>query len=259
MMKNKFFNLLVVVLFLGLFSCEEEYVKPVKISHQQQAIDSTLAKNADMEEFIKPYREKIDAEMKTVLSYSPKSMFKSDSPYNTAIGNMMADAVLEEANPLFKQRHNLAIDAVLLNYGGIRSGISKGEITVRTAYGIMPFENKVVVVELPYKAAQEMIKYLMKKRTAHPISGIQIKLNHNYSFKEAFINNEAIHLEDKKNKSFYIATSDYLLQGGDEMDFFANNTEVFHLDYKLRNLFIDYFKKKDEINPTQDNRFTVGN
>lgn len=258
-MKNKFFNLLVVVLFLGLFSCEEEYVKPVKISYQQQAIDSTLAKNTDMEEFIKPYREKIDAEMKTVLSYSPKSMFKSDSPYNTAIGNMMADAVLEEANPLFKQRHNLAIDAVLLNYGGIRSGISEGEITVRTAYDIMPFENKVVVVELPYEAAQEMIKYLMKKRTAHPISGMQIKLNHNYSFKEAFINNEAIQLEDKKNKSFYIATSDYLLQGGDEMDFFANNTEVFHLDYKLRNLFIDYFKKKDEINPTQDNRFTVGN
>ncbi|WP_188458556.1 5'-nucleotidase C-terminal domain-containing protein [Psychroflexus planctonicus] len=258
-MKNKFFNLLVVVLFLGLFSCEEEYVKPVKISYQQQAIDSTLAKNTDMEEFIKPYREKIDAEMKTVLSYSPKSMFKSDSPYNTAIGNMMADAVLEEANPLFKQRHNLAIDAVLLNYGGIRSGISEGEITVRTAYDIMPFENKVVVVELPYEAAQEMIKYLMKKRTAHPISGMQIQLNHNYSFKEAFINNEAIHPEDNKNKSFYIATSDYLLQGGDEMDFFTNNTEVFHLDYKLRNLFIDYFKKKDEINPTQDNRFTVGN
>lgn len=258
-MKFSYFKILLALVVFGLCSCEEEYVKPVKIVYQQQAIDSTLDKNAEMNDFIKPYQEKVDKEMKTVLSYSPNSMFKSDSKYNTAIGNMMADAVLEFGNPVFEEKHNLAIDAVLLNYGGIRSGISKGDITVRTAFDIMPFENEVIVVELPYDAVQEMIRYLMDKRTAHPIAGMQIKLNHNYSLAEAFINNEEIKLFDKKDKTFYIATTDYLLQGGDEMNFFAKNKNVYQLDYKFRNLLIDYFGKKEEVNATLDNRFTVGN
>ena len=257
-MKIKSFQFVLALLSIALFACEDEYIKPVKIVYQQQAIDSSLSLDEDLNNYIQPYREKIDAEMQTVLSYTPNSMFKTDSKYNTAIGNMMADAVLEEANPLFKQKHNLEIDAVLLNFGGIRSGISKGDITVKTAYDIMPFENEVIIVELPYEAVQEMIKYLIDKKTAHPIAGIQIKLNHNYSLESAFINGEEIKLYDKKDKSFYIATSDYLLQGGDNMDFFAKNKKVFQLDYKLRNLFIDYFEKKDEIDAKQDNRFTAG-
>jgi 5'-nucleotidase len=257
-MKISHFKILFTLLILGFTSCEQEYVKPVKITYQQQAVDSTLIPNTEMEDFIEPYTKKIDSEMKTVLTYASKSMFKSDSNYNTALGNLIADAVLEEANPLFKQKYNLNIDAVLLNYGGIRSGISKGEISVRTAYDIMPFENEIIIVELPYEAVQEMIAYLIDRKTAHPISGMQIKLNHDYSLAEASINNEEINLKDAKKKSFYIATTDYLLQGGDQMEFFAKNNKVYSLNYKFRNLLIDYFTKKDEIDASQDDRFTVG-
>ena len=36
---------------------------------------------------------------------------------------------------------NSNADFVLLNFGGIRSGLPSGEITIETAYKIMPFEN----------------------------------------------------------------------------------------------------------------------
>ena len=39
------------------------------------------------------------------------------------------------------------------------------------------------------------------------------------------------------------------------MDFFAKNDTVITMNYKLRNLFIDYFKKKDTIAPVRDERF----
>ena len=39
-------------------------------------------------------------------------------------------------------------DIVLLNNGGIRSIISKGPISEKTAFELMPFENSIVVVKL---------------------------------------------------------------------------------------------------------------
>lgn len=247
-----------ILVLLSILSCEEEYVKPIQINYHKQAIDSTLNSDNELNSFIAPYRDKISSEMQVVLSYAPADMYKSDSKYNTAIGNMMADAVMQEANLIFEKRHGLKIDAVLLNYGGIRSGISKGDITVRTAYDIMPFENEIVVVELSHKTLQEMLKYIIDRRTAHPIAGMTIRLNHDYSLNSAIVNGDEIKLNDTKEKSYYIATSDYLFQGGDGMNFFKDNKQVFGLDYKLRNILIDYFKKQELILSQQDTRFTVG-
>ena len=258
-MKTRFANLLIFIISFGIFSCEKEYVKPVKITYEQQDINSSLPANKEIEDFIAPYKKQIESEMETVLSYAPKSMFKTDGEYNTALGNLMADAVFEKAGPVFEQRHQLKLDAVLLNYGGIRSGISEGEISVRTAFDLMPFENQVVVVELPYDAAQDMIKYLINQKKAHPISGMSLKLNHDYSLLNAEINGAEIKLSDNKNESFFIATSDYLFQGGDNMEFFNKHKNAYFLDYKIRNLLIDYFDEKEEIVSSRDDRFTVAN
>jgi len=46
-----------------------------------------------------------------------------------------------------------------------------------------------------------------------------------------------------------------LQQGGDRMNFLAKTDTLIPMDYKLRNLFIDYFKKKDTIAPVRDLRF----
>ena len=57
------------------------------------------------------------------------------------------------------------------------------------------------------------------------------------------------------NKSYYVATNDYLISGGDGMDFFKASEEVIILDYKIRNALIDYFMKTDTISPVADDRF----
>ena len=40
----------------------------------------------------------------STLAYAVNTYSKNDGEYNTAIGNMMADAVYEESNALFKSR-----------------------------------------------------------------------------------------------------------------------------------------------------------
>jgi 2',3'-cyclic-nucleotide 2'-phosphodiesterase (5'-nucleotidase family) len=208
-------------------------------------VDSTILK------FIEPYKKNIDKDLFTTFAYSTYNLDKKDGELNTAIGNMMADAVLELSSPVFKLKKNKNIDFVLLNYGGIRSIISKGNINEKTAYNLMPFENEVVVTKLIGKDIYELIDYLRIVKRAHPISGIKLELDKNYELINAKINNKNIDIK----KYYYVATSDFLLNGGDKMDFFNKSSENTFLDYKIRDLLIDYFIKMDTLKPKIDNRF----
>ena len=208
-------------------------------------VDSTILK------FIEPYKKNIDKDLFTTFAYSTYNLDKKDGELNTAIGNMMADAVLELSSPVFKLKKNKNIDFVLLNYGGIRSIISKGNINEKTAYNLMPFENEVVVTKLIGKDIYELIDYLRIVKRAHPISGLKLELDKNYELINAKINNKNIDIK----KYYYVATSDFLLNGGDKMDFFNKSLENTFLDYKIRDLLIDYFIKMDTLKPKIDNRF----
>ena len=208
-------------------------------------IDSTILK------FIEPYKKNIEKDLFTTFAYSPYTLDKKDGELNTAIGNMMADAVLELSNPVFNLKKNKNIDFVLLNYGGIRSIISKGNINEKTAYNLMPFENEVVVTKLIGNDIYKLIDYLRKVKRAHPISGLKLELDKNYELINAEINNKDIDIK----KYYYVATSDFLLNGGDKMDFFNKSSENTFLDYKIRDLLIDYFIKIDTLKPKIDNRF----
>ncbi|NNE77344.1 MAG: hypothetical protein HKN31_09760, partial [Pricia sp.] len=58
-----------------------------------------------------------------------------------------------------------------------------------------------------------------------------------------------------EKKTYNVATTSYLVTGGDNMVFFKNATEVVETDYFVRNAIIDYFKKVDTIVPKIDDRF----
>ena len=115
----------------------------------------------------------------------------------------------------------------------------------------MPFENSIVVLELSGLSIIKMIDYLRKVKLQHPISGLQITLNNDYSVNEVKINGVSIENE----KKYYVATTDYLLEGGDKMYFLAETTKTTDINYKMRDILIDYFKKYDTLKLKSDNRF----
>lgn len=245
---------LFLLLFLSplLFhSCKTSEMGVARIEAKQLAVTDSIAADPGIEAFIAPYRKHIDKEMDSVLAFAPQDLDKRNGELNTAIGNMMADAVMELAGPIFKERTGNKLDMVLLNFGGIRSTINKGEVTTRTAYQVMPFENELIVAELKGKHLQQMIDYLIKARTAHPIAGMELWIDNQDKVVKALVQGEPIQDE----KSYFVATNDYLFLGGDNMSFFSNSISETTLNYKIRNLLIDYFRKKDSIAPVIDQRF----
>lgn len=240
------------LLFLIFASCNfsRNYI-PQRIEGKQLKITDSIPANDSLAAFIRPYRENIEEEMNMVLSYTPLDLQKSDGDLNTAIGNMMADALMELASPVFEERTGETIDIVLLNFGGIRSAISKGDITTRTAFQVMPFENEVVVAHMRGTHVRDMINYLVDSGNAHPVAGIILEIGEDNSIQKVLIQGQVL----DENKLYYVATNDYLLQGGDNMVFFSNAVDVTPLDYKIRNILIDYFKQNDTIAPVRDQRF----
>lgn len=243
---------IIFLLFLTLASCNfSSNYTTQKIEGKQLRISDSIPADDSLSEFIRPYKEHIDKEMNAVLAYTPLDLTKADGDLNTAIGNMMADAVMELASPVFEQRTGKDIDIVLLNFGGIRAAISKGDVTTRTAFEVMPFENEVVVAHMKGTHVQQMIHYLVDAGSAHPVAGIVLELGVDNAIQKVLIQGEPLDEE----KIYHVATNDYLLQGGDNMVFFSNAQEVTSLDYKIRNVLIDYFKKKDTLAPVRDQRF----
>lgn len=244
-------HFVIFITIVGFASCKQKPQQLTKISGEQIEIGENFKEDSSIIKFITPFKNRIDEVLDSTLAFAPLYISKTDGKLNTSAGNLMADAVLALSNPVFNARTGNNIDFVLLNHGGIRSPISIGKVTARTGYEVMPFENSVVVVGLNGKAIREMIAYLIKNKTPHPIAGIQIILNKDNSL-------SAVNIQGKpfdEDQIYYVATSNYLVTGGDNMTFFENHVSITETDYLIRNIMIDYFGKMDTIAPKVDDRF----
>jgi 5'-nucleotidase len=243
----------IIILFLTvllIISCKNEPQHLMKIEGKLLPITEEISSNEAIENFIKPYKTKVEGEMNKVLSYTPTNLLRTDGELESSLGNLMADLCYERANAVFKSRTNQNIDFAMFNYGGIRAGISKGEITTQNAFNLMPFENSLVVVELTANKVNELVTYLIAENRAHPLSK-QLNLVITPSGYDLKINNKPL----DNSKNYFVLTSDYLQSGGDNMNFFINPVNIYKLDYKVRNAIIDYFSEKDTIKVELDGRF----
>ena len=246
-MRYLFLNLLLFLVFLGCLNHDN-----LRMDTNSIEINENILSDSSIVNFYLPFKKNLEKSLLSKpISYSIETYKKNDGELNSTLSNMFADATFEMSNERFKKISGNDIDIVLLNNGGIRSVISKGEISEKTAFELMPFENKIVVLELNGKSINKMIEYLRKVKLQHPIRGLQIELNDDYSINKVNIKGNKI----DKDKKYYVATTDYLLDGGDKMYFLRETTKTIDINYKMRDVLIDYFKKNDTIKLATDNRF----
>ncbi|MBP4142426.1 5'-nucleotidase C-terminal domain-containing protein [Flavobacterium sp. P4023] len=243
------------VIFLTLFlvtSCSKQNYQVTKIVGKQFPITEKENQVAEIENFIKPYREHINKDLDSILAYCPVTLDKSGK-WQSTIGNLMADVSLMRGNLVFEARENKKIDICLLNSGGVRSILPKGNVTARNAFEIMPFENSMVVIALKGEQINEMVDFFIADKKPHPLSGITFTIDKNNQSKKILVQGKPL----QKETIYYVGTNDYLSDGGDNMNFFKKAVQKFYLDYKLRDILIDYFKQVDTIPVITDVRITV--
>ncbi len=215
-------------------------------------LGSAYSDNKQATDLIEPYKEKLDAEMNEVLVISAEEFPKEKGKPETKLSNLVADLSLEVANQLYQPSDNHNIDFCLLNFGGLRTSLPKGEITKGKIFELMPFENELVVVTISKENQTKLIEYL-KKAGGQPISG-GLLLD---------FGNEVVEIvEDWKNhETIKVLTSDYLANGGDKMNFFLNPIKIEPVGIKLRDAIIQYCisenKKGNQLVGKLDGRITL--
>lgn len=216
-------------LVFNLISCKPSSYFETKNS--SISLDDSYSVHLQTDLLIQPYKAKLDAEMNKVLVISAEEFPKERGKPETKLGNFVADLSLEIANELYKPTDHDSIDFCLLNFGGLRTSLPKGEITRGKIFELMPFENELVVVTISNEKLSSLVEYL-RKSGGQPISG-GLSITFGTPIAEV--------VEDWfANKYVKILTSDYLANGGDNMKFFLNPIKIEPVGIKLRDAIILY-------------------
>ena len=199
----------------------------------QSPIDSTVLA------IITPYQNDIESQMNEVLCVSEMEM-KKGRP-ESLLGNFVSDLCLNYADA----------HVCVMNTGGLRSTLQKGNVTIGDIYTLMPFENELVVLELDIESFKRLVGYITK-RGGEPFSGMKIKASSiGYDIEE--VSGIEDFFDFNKGDKIRVLTSDYLANGGDKM-WFLKDKEQIKVGIKLRDAIIDHCSKSDTISSKLDNR-----
>lgn len=248
-MKIKFLFLSLAI--LSVTSCRTP-LNVSKVDTQKNiSIAQDLPEDQKFNAIIAPYKQELEGKMNTKLSHTSVDLNKSGD--NSNLGNLLADYTFEGAAEWAKNNGIPSVDAALINVGGIRSSIGKGDILTKHIYEIMPFENEVIIVKMKGSDLSGLFQYYLKTQKNNPVSHLYIETDNGMNVKE-LVNGKLV----EPNKDYYIATSDYLALGGDNMSFFAKG-KMIPTGIKLRDLFLEKFRANPEIVPPTDIRLNFKN
>ena len=245
-MKNKF--LLLGIALAALTACKTaSTLQLAQVQPQKNiSINNELKNDGEFVKVIEPYKQKLDKEMNQKISHTSVDLTKQGD--NSNLGNLLADYTFEGADTWTKKNLNKNVDAALINIGGIRTTIGKGDILLKSIFEVMPFENEVIIVKMKGSDLQGLFDYYAKTQVNNPVSHLYIETN-NGQLTQSLINGKPVN----SDQDYYIATSDYLALGGDNMKFFSKGESI-STGIRLRDLFIEYFKKTSEVVPNTDVR-----
>ncbi len=236
--------------------CKDNY-KVIKTNSTNDVVLSDFSTDDSLYATVEPYQKSLENKMNTVLNLAEVNL--EIGLVQGLLGNFVADLVLFKGS----QNSSQKIDISLLNNGGLRTPIVKGNITRGNLYELMPFENELVVLELSGEQVLKMVNFIKDKclngtspKSGVPISGMKIEIKEN----------EVTSIEISGNpfdldKTYFVITSDYLSNGGDNMTFFENPIQTIPLGIKLRDIIIEYVEElalqNKKINAKIDDRIEI--
>jgi len=228
-------NLLQKTLFLcilfTLVSCAPKWTIECS-SSSGIIIDSTKDRLADKQyiNYLQPVSEALDKKMNVVIGQSAQVM-DSGKP-ESLLSNFTSDSLREYAT----QHLRLPVDIGIMNMGGFRGSIPKGNVTLRNLYEMMPFDNKLAILWLRGDVLQKVIDEIAAKG-GEGISGIRMIIK-NHKAENVSVGGKSINI----NQLYTVATSDYMSEGQDSLVDLKNFVKIDIKDILLRDIFINAFR-----------------
>ncbi|WP_321320893.1 5'-nucleotidase [Labilibaculum sp.] len=243
-MKLYFNNSIRILFLLLIFSGCSVSSKINMPDHQQNytidsVMDSYSQKDTAFVHVIEGFKSQLDGEMNAVISISEEEMIVGKP--ESKLSNYIADAMLAIGKEYCAENQlSHSVDLSIMNQGGIRTGMPKGEITTGRIFEMLPFKNKLVIVGMK---GHDLMKLLNQVAGfgGEGISGVKMGIKDKQAV-DVLVNGISVDLE----KTYHILSIDYLVNGGGGLSAFENRETFRHMHKKLRAEVIRYISEKDK-------------
>lgn len=202
---------------------------------------------------LQPYATKAASRLSEVIGFA-EATFSSRNTRNeeTAIGNLIADSI-----QWFGAKWEA--DFAVQNGGGIRQDLSQGEISLKSIYDMIPFDNSICILTLDgteVKGLFDFIGAIQAGSGAFPQFSKEIKVVLNRETgkcEKVFIHGRPI----DPGRTYKVATNSYLAAGGDDYTVFPKAKERFDTAVLLQPILIEYIKTLGgRLSPAIEGRIT---
>lgn len=230
------YALLITSLFL-VWNCKVQYVQSSFEYRNSIVSDSIMAVDSQLLQVYLPYKQIIDEDMSRVISVSAQEMVKNKPESN--LTNFLGDLLLEQGEKvMIKMGKDIKPDISYFNYGGIRTSLPKGEITVGKIFELMPFENELVFIQISGSRIQEFLNAVAQSG-GESVGGVRFKIS-NKKAKDIEIGGSPL----QPDSFYWLVTNDYVAAGGDRREMLTHRKEFIDSGEKIRDVIIEYMETK---------------
>lgn len=213
-------------------------------------VDSRLDSRVDpaIVEIIKPYRHGVDSLKSIVIGKSRiNAADRSAMPLHNFVSSFLAS---KGASLTPGEKIDLAVS----NRGGVRTGMAKGNVTKGNIMEMLPFDNRVVVLDVK---GSDLIESIAINTGMHRVSydrDVTATMNGD-KIVNATIDGKPIDPE----ANYRVATIDYIANGGDYMKPLTKGKLVAKSDVIMNQDVMDYISRLPHktINNDETDHFTV--
>lgn len=207
-------------------------------------------------DIIAKYKPAVDS---LLVPIGKSNMLLEKHTPESPLSNLAVDIIKKYADSyLEREGKDFRCHVGLTNFGGIRADLPEGDITTYDVYSVFPFDNRIVIVTMPGHALLELMTNFAKRGRCEALSGVEIVIKDRV-LEKCLINGKAI----DKDETYYVATIDFLLNGGDSVYALQYNKGVINTNVKILDAVIEYIKEEDKngrvITAKKDGRVKIIN
>lgn len=200
---------------------------------------SPAAYSKEIQDFLAPYKSKVDSVYSNILAYSNIDMVNNDR--KGPMANWTADIALEIAQDVADSIRNSGkqfpnIDFSIMNVGGIRQPMRKGPISEGQILSTYPFSNYLEIISIKGKDIIEAFRIAASKGGESVSHNIRVLTDDKNNLQTVLFNGKPMDPE----KEYTVATIDYIAGGNDDLVTMKNHKTLWLDSYKWNVPIIRY-------------------
>ena len=223
------------MILLGITLASYAQNHSYKYKYRMVRLDSTYDAKLDpgLVKYLERHKARLDKKMDEVIGHCDLTMNVA-SP-KSPLSDLLTGLLWKDGPAAIKQE---ACDLSILNFGGIRTNLQAGDVTVGDIFKISPFDNYLVVITIRGSELKTVVNRFRLDALKAATAGMEISYKNNVPDKIMIQGKE---LQD--DAMYRLITLNFIAEGGDNI---LSGAKYENVDYSMlifRDFLIDEVKK----------------